>query len=46
MLIVVKVFKLYLGLLSVRDRGLSNRLSIFIIGVVLFLHAALGLLVG
>jgi hypothetical protein len=45
MLIVVQVFKLYLGLLSERGRGLSNWLSIFIIRVVLILHAALGLLV-
>ena len=43
MLIIVLVFKLYLSLLSERDRVISYWLSIFIIGVFLFLHAALGL---
>jgi len=42
MLIIVLVFKIYLGLLSEKDRCISNWLSIFIIRVFLFLHAALG----
>ena len=44
MLIVLLVFKLYLGLLSERDSGICDCLRVFLISVILFLHAALGLL--
>ena len=44
MLIVLLIFKLYLGLLSERYSGICNWLWVILIRVVLLLHAALGLL--